>query len=129
MHVPGMIRSTTCAEYPFAPSLAADAMTKSMLSSARCTDRDLGQLIGNLKRSGLYDDAIVIITADHAFQSLILGSQRVRAREDSAVREISEVRAPECDRHAPRLLDRLTSPRRFWITSGCPRAADVAVHC
>jgi phosphoglycerol transferase MdoB-like AlkP superfamily enzyme len=67
MHVPGMIRSTTCKPYPFASSLEADAMTKSMLSSARCTDRDLGELIANLKRSGIYDDAIVVITADHAF--------------------------------------------------------------
>ena len=67
MHVPGMLRATTCSGYPFPPGLAVDGMTKTMLGSARCTDRDLGQLMARLKADGMYDDALIIITADHAF--------------------------------------------------------------
>jgi phosphoglycerol transferase MdoB-like AlkP superfamily enzyme len=67
MHAPGMFSSTTCKPYPFPPSLQIDGMTRSMLNSARCTDRDLAKFIADLKRSGVYDESIVVITADHAF--------------------------------------------------------------
>jgi phosphoglycerol transferase MdoB-like AlkP superfamily enzyme len=67
MHAPGMFSETTCKPYPFPPSLQIDGMTRSMLNSARCTDRDLAKFIADLKRSGLYDESIVVITADHAF--------------------------------------------------------------
>ena len=67
MHVPGFIGVTTCKPYPFPAGLQVDAQTRSMLSAARCTDRDLEDFLGHLKASGLYDNALIIITADHAF--------------------------------------------------------------
>ena len=67
MHVPGYFQVTDCKPYPFPPGFAVDAQTRNMLDSARCTDRDLASFIGRLRASGLYDDALIIITADHAF--------------------------------------------------------------
>ncbi|MEO7458049.1 MAG: LTA synthase family protein [Gemmatimonadaceae bacterium] len=67
MHVPGYFQNTTCEPYPFPPGLTVDALTKNMLNSARCTDRDLHDFVQHLRDAGLYDNAIIIITADHAF--------------------------------------------------------------
>jgi len=67
MHVPGNFQVTTCKPYPIPAGLVVDAQTRNMLSSARCTDRDLEEFLGRLRTSGLYDDALIIITADHAF--------------------------------------------------------------
>jgi len=67
MHVPGYFRNTTCKPYPFADTLTIDRQTRSMLNSARCTDRDLRAFLDHLRSTGLYDDALIIITADHAF--------------------------------------------------------------
>jgi phosphoglycerol transferase MdoB-like AlkP superfamily enzyme len=67
MHVPGMIGATTCGPYPMPAGVEAPAMTRTLLSAARCTDRDLADLFAKLKRSGVYDDALVVVTADHAF--------------------------------------------------------------
>jgi phosphoglycerol transferase MdoB-like AlkP superfamily enzyme len=67
MHVPGYFALTTCKPYPFPPGLDVDRQTRSMLNSARCTDRDLRDFRGHLQRSGLYDESLIVITADHAF--------------------------------------------------------------
>ena len=67
MHVPGYFQVTTCKPYPFAATLAIDAQTRNMLNSARCTDRDLREFLDHLRRSGLYDGSLIVITADHAF--------------------------------------------------------------
>jgi phosphoglycerol transferase MdoB-like AlkP superfamily enzyme len=67
MHVPGYFQNTSCSPYPFPKDMPVDAQTRNMLNSARCTDRDIEQFIAHLRRTGVYDDALVIITADHAF--------------------------------------------------------------
>ena len=98
MHVPGMFESTTCGPYPFPDSMKVDALTKNMINSAHCTDRDLAQLIAHLKRIGRYDNALIIITADHAF-NLTLWNHR-----DSELAKIPLlVKFPKSD--APLALD------------------------
>jgi phosphoglycerol transferase MdoB-like AlkP superfamily enzyme len=67
MHVPGYFQNTSCEPYPFPADLTVDAQTRNMLNSARCTDRDLREFLAHLRRSGLYDESLIIITADHAF--------------------------------------------------------------
>jgi hypothetical protein len=67
MHVPGYFAITTCTPYPVPAGREVDRQTRSMLNSARCTDRDLRDFLGHLQRSGLYDEALIVITADHAF--------------------------------------------------------------
>ena len=67
MHVPGFFQVTSCKPYPFPSGLQVDAQTRRMLNSARCTDRDLAEFVRRLKHSGLYDEALIVITADHAF--------------------------------------------------------------
>lgn len=66
MHVPGYYQDSACPAYPLPAGVAADAQTRRMLSSAYCTDRDLHRFIGQLKADGLYDDALIVIVADHA---------------------------------------------------------------
>jgi len=67
MHVPGYFQISTCKPYPFPPGLVIDRQTRSMLNSARCTDRDLKEFFAQLQRSGLYDESLIVVTADHAF--------------------------------------------------------------
>jgi arylsulfatase A-like enzyme len=67
MHVPGLAPHPGCTPYEFPSSLEVDKLTRRMLNAAHCTDYDLATYIAHLKASGLYDDALVIITADHAF--------------------------------------------------------------
>ena len=67
MHVPGLRPHAGCSPYGFPPSLQVEELTQRMINSAHCTDQDLAEFVAHLKRSGLYDDALIIITADHAF--------------------------------------------------------------
>ncbi len=67
MHAPGNFSETSCSLYRFPATLHAETMTRRMLTSANCTDQALAGLVAHLRQSGLYDDALVIITADHAF--------------------------------------------------------------
>jgi phosphoglycerol transferase MdoB-like AlkP superfamily enzyme len=67
MHVPGLHPHPGCSHYEFPASLKVDDLTRRMIDAAHCTDQDLAEFIAHLKRSGLYDDALIIITADHAF--------------------------------------------------------------
>jgi phosphoglycerol transferase MdoB-like AlkP superfamily enzyme len=67
MHVPGYFQRTTCEPYPFPPDLVMDAQTRSMINTAHCTDRDLREFLARLQKSGVYDESLIIITADHAF--------------------------------------------------------------
>jgi phosphoglycerol transferase MdoB-like AlkP superfamily enzyme len=67
MHVPGLYPHAGCGTYAFPATVPVDNLTRRMINAAHCTDHDLGEFIGHLKRSGLYDDALVIILADHAF--------------------------------------------------------------
>ena len=67
MHVPGYFARTTCTPYPFPDRLVIDWQTRSMLNSARCTDRDLREFFAKLQRSGVYDESLIVVTADHAF--------------------------------------------------------------
>jgi hypothetical protein len=54
------------------------------------TDRLLGRLIGQLKRQGIYDDTLIVATADHgiAFQ---VGAQTRRSVNQSNVEELTPV--------------------------------------
>jgi phosphoglycerol transferase MdoB-like AlkP superfamily enzyme len=66
MHVPGLSHPG-CTPYAFPATENVDALTRRMINSAHCTDHDLAGFIAHLKRSGLYDDALIIVLADHAF--------------------------------------------------------------
>ena len=66
MHVPGFFDRATCPEYPFPGELRVDDLTRNMINAAHCTDRDLRHFIEQLKAAGLFEEAILLITADHA---------------------------------------------------------------
>ncbi len=67
MHVPGLYPHRGCGNYAFPASLEVDDLTRRMIDAAHCTDRDLEEFVAHLKKSGLWDDALVVIMADHAF--------------------------------------------------------------
>lgn len=67
MHVPGAFPHRGCGKYAFPPSLEVDNLTRRMIDAAHCTDHDLAEFVAHLKKSGLWDDALVVIVADHAF--------------------------------------------------------------
>ncbi len=67
MHVPGYVSRATCAPYSFPPGMEVEPLTRSMIDAAHCTDHELGAFFAHLKQAGLYDDALIIVTADHAF--------------------------------------------------------------
>ncbi|MDB4892404.1 MAG: sulfatase [Gemmatimonadetes bacterium] len=67
MHVPGLFPHRGCGNYEFPKSLEVDDLTRRMMDAAHCTDHDLAEFVAHLKKSGLWDDALVVIMADHAF--------------------------------------------------------------
>jgi len=66
MHIPGYSQYTQCNEYNFPHGLSKSGKTKSMINSAYCTDIDLHMFIEHLKSIDMYDNSLIIITADHA---------------------------------------------------------------
>jgi phosphoglycerol transferase MdoB-like AlkP superfamily enzyme len=117
MHVPGLYPHRGCGNYDFPESLQVDDLTRRMINAAHCTDRDLEEFVAHLKKSGLWDDALVVIMADHAFNlSLWKHKETELARiplfvklpkSDSTVRKVSvDQLAAQVD-VAPTILDYL----------------------
>ena len=92
MHVPGGYPHRGCGNYEFPKSVPVDDLTRRMIDAAHCTDHDLSEFVAHLKKSGLWDDALVVIMADHAFNLSFWSHKRDGARAHSAVRETAEVR-------------------------------------
>ncbi len=67
MHVPGGYPHKGCGHYEFPKTLEVDDLTRRMIDAAHCTDHDLAEFVAHLKGSGLWDEALVVIMADHAF--------------------------------------------------------------